>query len=321
MHESLNPDLAGRLAEPMPAPPVAIFDAHMHSGDPSATAAYVSAARAYGVDGACNLASDGLADPMRHAFGNFFIPSAWPRVHRDGDPPTDWGRFRERWVDRFEHLLGRGMRSMKFKLAPWPDRPRQIWLDDDRLAPLLALCATHGVLVQLHAAHPTCWWPKRFDPAGHRPKSDYLDQLRRVMDAHPALTVLSVHMGSNPEDLDYLQQMMECYDGYHIDTSATKWVVRELSAQVERAREFFIRFADRICFGSDLVVQRGIAGDYYTSRFHVQRTMWETDTRTFSMIHDPDAPPDGPRLCGLALPANALAKIYRGNILRLLRRE
>jgi len=75
-------------------------------------------------------------------------------------------------------------------------------------------------------------------------------------------------------------------------------VIREVSAQPEKARQFFIAWADRILLGSDLVVQRNIHPTYYTSRFHVQRQMWETDYRGQSMIRDPDA--DGePILHGL----------------------
>lgn len=135
---------------------------------------------------------------------------------------------------------------------------------------------------------------------------------------HPRLKVLSVHMGSSPEDLGYLARLMATYPNYSIDTSATKWTVRELSAKPAESRAFFLAHADRICFGSDLVVQEGAPDSYYASRFHVQRTMWETDYRGKSMILDPDADPDGPHLTGLKLPGEVLAKLYRGNAERML---
>ncbi len=128
------------------------------------------------------------------------------------------------------------------------------------------------------------------------------------MRAHPALKVLSVHMGSSPEDLGYLARLMDEFPNYHIDTSATKWTVRELSLQAAAAREFFIAYADRICFGTDLVVQDGLPDTYYTSRFHVQRLMWETDYRGKSMIQDPDADGGLAQMRGLALPAEVLRR-------------
>ncbi|MFW6146701.1 MAG: amidohydrolase family protein [Planctomycetota bacterium] len=318
MHESLDPTLAAALAEPLGPPPVPIFDIHMHSGTPDATADYVTAARLYGVDRACNLPLGGLSEAMTDRFGNFFLPCAWPRVDKTSADAIDWGHFHSTWIDAFERLLDGGIRYFKFKFVPPDGGAGGLWLDDGRIAPLLERCAAHGILVQVHAAQPDAWWPGRYDPAVCGPKQAYLDQLERVLVNHPTLKVLSVHMGSNPEHLDELARLMDTYPGYHVDTSATKWVVRELSAKPDQARAFFLRYADRICFGSDLVVRDGLEVTYYTSRFHVQRRMWETDARTRSMIRDPDAPPDGPHLRGLALPEDVLVKLYRTNAQRLL---
>ncbi len=79
-----------------------------------------------------------------------------------------------------------------------------------------------------------------------------------------------------------------------------------------------MRWADRICFGSDLVVQDEVDLDYYTSRFHVQRLMWETDSRGHSMIKDPDSSYGVPILNGLGLPEEALRNIYWANAAELI---
>jgi len=318
MDESLDPTLAEALAGPLPPPPTPIFDIHMHSGTPEATAEYVRAAKQYGVYRACNLPLGGLSEAMAERFGEFFLPCAWPRVDKDSANAIDWRTFRSTWIDGFEDLLARGVRYFKLKLVPRDGRPNGVWLDDERIAPLLEMVVRRRILLQVHIAQPDCWWPTHYDPAVCGPKRTYLEQLERVLAAYPDLLCLSVHMGSCPEDLGYLAGLMDAYGGYHVDTSATKWVVRELSAKPAEAREFFIRYADRICFGSDLVALDGRDCSYYASRLHVQRMMWETDVRTRSMIIDPDAPPGGPRLNGLALPREVLAKIYRDNAERLL---
>lgn len=315
MHWSLIPDLARALDEPPPPPPVPILDIHMHSGAPGATAAYVRAAKRYGVAGACNMEFAGCPDAMAGRFPGFaFHPCGWPRP----DKGMDWGAFRETWVEGFADLVAGGMRAVKLKSEPRGGVRPDVWLDDERLDPLYEQAAKHRVLVQAHLAQPSMWWPERFDPAVAGPKRIYLEQIERVLARHPDLNYLGVHMGGHPEDLDDLERMMETYPGYHVDTSATKWVIRELSARPEAARAFVLRHPDRVCFGSDLVVQDGVDFDYYTSRFHVQRRMWETDCRERSMIDDPDAPAGGPFLNGLALPEDVLRKVYRGNALRLL---
>ena len=90
MHESLTPELAEALQRPLPPPVTPMLDVHMHSGSVEATSQYVAAARRYGVDGACNMLFEGVPDPMRENFGDFFHPVAWPRVNpEDGREPGD----------------------------------------------------------------------------------------------------------------------------------------------------------------------------------------------------------------------------------------
>jgi len=316
MHWSLIPDLAEALDRPLPPPPAPILDIHMHSGAPGPTAAYVRAAQAYGVVGACNMEFAGCPGAMAETFPDFaFHPCGWPRPEKG----EDWGAFRETWVEGMPALVARGMRALKLKSEPRGGVRPDVWLDDERLDPLYDAAARHGVLLQAHLAQPSAWWPEKYDPAVAGPKRLYLEQIDRVLARHPDLVYLGVHMGGEPEDLDALDRRMDAFPNYHVDTSATKWVIRELSAKPEAARAFFLRRADRICFGSDLVVQEGVDDDYYTSRFHVQRRMWETDCRTRSLIDDPDAPPGGPFLNGLALSDEVLRKLYHDNATRLLR--
>ena len=65
-------------------------------------------------------------------------------------------------------------------------------------------------------------------------------------------------MGGDPEHLDHLAELLTRYPNLYLDTSATKWIVRELGKQQEAAREFFRRWADRICFGTDQVVLKDV---------------------------------------------------------------
>jgi predicted TIM-barrel fold metal-dependent hydrolase len=259
---------------------------------------------------------DDMPSAMAEDFPDFaFHPCAWPRIEKG----MDWHHFADVWIGGFEAWLRRGMRAVKFKSEPRGGVKPLVWLDDEHLDPFYELCARHGILVQAHLAQPSTWWPERYDPAVAGPKRLYLEQIERVLEKHPGLNYLGVHFGGCPEDLAYIGGLMERFPNYHVDTSATKWVVRELSARPAAARELFLRHPDRILFGSDLVVQEGVEEEYYTSRFHVQRSMWETGARGRSMIEDPDAPADGPFLNGLELPPAVLRQFYHDNAARLLR--
>ena len=174
--------------------------------------------------------------------------------------------------------------------------------------------------MQAHISQPNAWFEKYYTAERAGRKDDYFRQVEHILAAHPRLVYVGVHMGGYPEDLGYLQRLMDTYPNFNIDTSATKWAIRELSRRHDEAREFFIRNADRILFGTDLVVQKSISPTYYTSRFHVQRTMWETSEKTPSMIKDPDSETP-PAIHGLGLPEETLRKIYWGNAKRMFRLE
>jgi predicted TIM-barrel fold metal-dependent hydrolase len=281
----------------------------MHAGDARAALEYMSAAREYGVEKAIALTSLEAARDLREKCGGFFLFCGWPYLFDVGENP--------RWTDErlreIEEMAAAGFVALKFKIVPDRDGKRpSLWLDDARVKPLLDLAERLGLEAQAHIAQPDAWFARDYKPSRSGRKEEYFAQVERVLEAHPRLTFVGVHMGGWPENLDYLDGLMERFARFHIDTSATKWTVRELSRQHDKAREFFIRRADRILFGSDLVVQRGVVASYYTSRFRVQREMWETSERKRSMIKDPDSAMQ-PVMDGLGLPAEVLRKVYWEN--------
>jgi hypothetical protein len=162
---------------------------------------------------------------------------------------------------------------------------------------------------------------------------------------------IAAHMGGWPENLDFLDAMLERHPNLYIDTSATKWVVRELSKHPrERVVEFFTRWRGRLLFGSDIVTtdehltpKEGppahpmadlasspeTAFELYASRYYALRTMFETSYDGESPIADPDlkmvAPETyddmaAPRLRGLMLPRDVLEDLYRGAAERLMQK-
>jgi hypothetical protein len=111
-----------------------------------------------------------------------------------------------------------------------------------------------------------------------------------------------------------------------LDTSATKWQVREVSKHPEAMASLMRRYPDRFLFGSDLVTRHNIAREHYVSRYWCHRTLWESDWIGRSPIADPDYTPLqgetkeaalSPMLRGLNLPREVLEQVYFGNARRL----
>jgi hypothetical protein len=129
-------------------------------------------------------------------------------------------------------------------------------------------------------------------------------------------------MGGDPEHPDHLETLLERYPHFHLDTSATKWQVREVSANREAIRSLICRYPQRFLFGSDLVTRHHLVREHYVSRYWCQRTLWESSWQGRSPIADPDyhpaaGEPDTPPLCGLDLPLEVLEQLYHGNSRRL----
>ena len=139
----------------------------------------------------------------------------------------------------------------------------------------------------------------------------------------PDLTWIGAHMGGDPEHPDHLEALLERYPHFYLDTSATKWQVREVSAHRDAVRDLMCRRPTRFLFGSDLVTRQHLVREHYVSRYWCQRTLWESAWEGRSPIADPDyraepGQPATPLLRGLNLPDDVLELVYRANACRIL---
>ncbi len=191
-------------------------------------------------------------------------------------------------------------------------------LDAPLLDPVFDAIAEHGLRVLVHVADPDRWFETKYtDVAIFGAKADQYPQLERRLAQYPATQFLAAHMGGHPESLDHLGQLLDRYANLSLDTSGTRWMIRELGRQREAVPTFLARYSDRIIFGTDQVVLDEPDPDRYTVRYWIHQMFWETDHLGELPIDDPDA--EGtPVLRGLAVPAPVLERVYWQNALRWL---
>ncbi len=213
------------------------------------------------------------------------------------------------------------------------------------------LAQSLGMMFMVHVADPTSYFKTVY--ADHQKYGTKPDQYRglEVMLRRFEGPWIAAHMGGSPEDLDFLDGLMERHANLYLDTSATKWVVRELSRHPrERVQRFFARWAGRLLFGSDIVTiddhlrplpepsdhpmatlasSEREARDLYASRYFALRTMFETGYEGESPIADPDLakedasiidPLAAPRLRGIELPEAERRLLYGDAVERMLAR-
>jgi predicted TIM-barrel fold metal-dependent hydrolase len=229
-------------------------------------------------------------------------------------------------VDRLEQLAAHGACGIKF----WKDLGLTLRdtsgdllrIDDERLAPIFARAGELGIPVMFHTADPDAFflptdrYNERYEELAAHPewsfhgstysKPELLEQRNRVFAQHPKTTFVAAHVGESAEHLDRVASVLGSYPNVMIDMSAR---VAELGRQPYRARDFFLRFADRILFGTDLLP------DVDMYRLHFR--FLETADEYFE--YPSHASRQGRwNIYGISLPDDVLTKIYRTNALRLL---
>ncbi len=96
-------------------------------------------------------------------------------------------------------------------------------------------------------------------------KAEQYQQLIDRLQAHRDIPILVAHMGGTRSIWTSWALCSTSIPNMYVDTSATRWIVRELGRQPEAARAFFARYKERILFGTDQVAMKDPEPFRYTS--------------------------------------------------------
>jgi predicted TIM-barrel fold metal-dependent hydrolase len=133
----------------------------------------------------------------------------------------------------------------------------------------------------------------------------------RMLDRNPQLKFDGAHMASLEWSVDRLAAFLDRYPNAVVDLAARMGQVQFQSNQdLSKVRRFFIRYQDRLLYGTDLSQN---SGDDPQEVRHEAHDTWLLDWQylatgmTFS-VPELDAP-----VHGLSLPESVVRKIYSGN--------
>ena len=217
-----------------------------------------------------------------------------------------------------EDAVDNGCRIWKFWFAP---RSRLIWkvhFGDARFIPMMEVMEKHNMAAIIHVSDPDIWFETRYaDASVYGTKADQYVPLEDVLERHRGINFIGAHMAGYPEQLDFVGELLDRHPNYYVDTSATKWIVREISRQADEARAFFEKYRDRILFGTDNFVMPDRDTHLYNTRYWAHQLLWESDMDVESPIHDDDYG-GKPVIRGINLPPDLLEDIYLNNACRLL---
>jgi predicted TIM-barrel fold metal-dependent hydrolase len=291
---------------------LAIVDIHSHIHFGPHAERFFEAADLYGIDHVVSMTPLADVPKLREKYPTRMSFIAIP----------DWKRYdnnekhRDSWIQDLAVFREHGSKICKFWMAPPMRGEHGLTVDHPFLRPVVDAAVQLGYQFMIHAGDPSVWWKpgaRYADTAKFGTKREQYMQVEWLLDHVAPRIVIGAHMGGSVEETDFLQGLLDRHANYRIDTSATKWIVREVARQPERVRDFVIRNSERVLFGSDLVAaDRFQTFDHYASRYWAQQMMWETAYRGESPIEDPDAD-SPPKLAGVDLPADVLRKIYGEN--------
>jgi predicted TIM-barrel fold metal-dependent hydrolase len=149
-----------------------------------------------------------------------------------------------------------------------------------------------------------------YGKAGAPVKDAILAARDKVLARYPKLRVVGCHLGSDEDDLKRLGGRLDAYPNFAVDTAArVRYFAR---ADRDQAREFLIRYQDRILYATDFSLREGDPSAAARSLQATHDRDWEFFSRGDVMEYA------GHRTRGLELPAGALRKIFRENALRWL---
>lgn len=240
-------------------------------------------------------------------------------IPRWGDTSPTWA---DEWLRRIDAFYNLGSRIVKFHMAPGSIHRHKRRLDSPEMLRIVRHAAARGMIIMTHIGDPETWYHGKYaDASVYGSRQEHYRMWENVLEEFKHHPWLGAHLGGNPENPVYLSQLLDRYPNLYLDLSATRWMVREVSARRDALRDLIIRHQDRMLWGSDQVSGDDRGFDFLASRFWCHRKLWETGYIGPSPILDPDLPEEAqPQLRGLALPDEVLQKIYHDNPLKLLGR-
>ena len=250
----------------------------------------------------------------------------------DQDKPETWDvhtpGFGLRMADRLSNAVRQGAAGLKLTkmLGLYLRDPdgKLLLPDDPRFDAVWQRAGELGIPVLWHCSDPVAFFRpadetnERWEELFRRPDWSFhgndfpthqqlIDARNRVIARHPETTFICAHMADIPDDLKTLAGYLDRYDNMSVEMAAR---IAELGRQPYTARKFFLKYADRILFGTDGVPP--------ASELTPHWRMLETWDEFFPYEDNPFPPQGFWNIYGLGLPDDVLKKVYHENAARLI---
>jgi predicted TIM-barrel fold metal-dependent hydrolase len=208
-------------------------------------------------------------------------------------------------------------------------------IDDPRFDPMWDACGQLKMPVAIHISDPAAFFTptdrfnERYEELSNHPdwsfyggdfpsNAELLEARNRIMARHPKTQFVTLHCGNFSENLKSVSENLDCFPNMSVDIAAR---IGELGRQPVTARKFFMKYQDRIVFGTDATPH----GDEFPQQvfndqlYEIYYRFLETEDEYFDYAPAKTPPQGRWRIYGVHLPDDVLRKVYYDNSARLLR--
>lgn len=193
-------------------------------------------------------------------------------------------------------------------------------IDDPELDPVWQAAARLRIPVFIHTADPQeffrpvvdytneRWLELSLFPGRRYPQDQFpgFDALMAERDnlfrRNPRTTFVAAHMGWHANDLGRLGRLLDAYPNVYTEVGA---ILYDIGRQPRTARDFFVKYQDRILFGKD---------SFQPAEYPYYWRVFETRDDYFDYYRDYHA---SWKLYGIDLPDTVLRKVYYRNALKI----
>ncbi len=227
-------------------------------------------------------------------------------------------------VEQLENDVQNGAKGLKIYknlgLSLQDNEGKRVAVDDPRIDPIWKKCSELGIPVLIHSADPAPFWDDHDEnnerwlelkqkPGRKRsdtnpvPWEQIIEEQHNVFKKHPKTLFINAHLGWYGNDLAHLGKLMDEMPNMYTEIGA---VLAELGRQPRSAKEFLIKYQDRVMFGKD---------SWAPDEYHVYFRVLETRDEYFDYYRRRHA---FWKMYGLDLPDGVLKKIYYQNAIKII---
>ncbi|MCB1143966.1 MAG: amidohydrolase family protein [Leptospiraceae bacterium] len=247
-----------------------------------------------------------------------FVTFNWNRIKEE----DGFKKMHEDLIQDFENGA-RGVKLWKnFGLYLTDREGKRIQMNDPRLTPLFAECARRNIVVSIHTADPEAFFypidetNERYEELLKHPEWSFeplgisfdtvMKEREEMFQQNPETKFVALHFGEFAHRLDRAEALLVNHPNVSLDIAAR---IDELGRHPYSVRKFFLKWQDRILFGTD--------GPPDRAKMEIYARFLETDDEYFDYYPRNSKRKGFWKIHGIFLPSEVLEKIYYRNAMRL----